>query len=427
MMTPKLPDLDALTRRAGETLSEAWANVVSPRRDAAADAEIAAKAAGTAPVVWLLGKVQSGKSSIVRALTGASAAEVGNGFKACTSTASVFDFPADAPAIRFLDTRGLGEALYDPAADIAVAEQQAHLLLLVVKAGDVAQDTVIAVARAARERHPEWPVLVAQTCLHEGYPPGVSHPMPYPFDRAGVPTAPLPGDLARTLAWQRERIMSLPGRAAIRFVPVDFTKDGDGLAPRLYGLEALRAVLLDIAPDSIGGALAFDDGDGARQRRAQQHVMGYAGAAAAADFVPVAGAVAVPAVQAKMLHSLGEIYGVSWDRQMVGELAGALGAGVLTRIATGFGARQLAKLVPVWGQTAGAAAAAAMSFAATLALGKAAIVYLERRSAGGSGVEGVRRAYEEGLRVALGTRKSLPAPTPQNRATDRDSGSGAGA
>ena len=62
-----------------------------------------------------------------------------------------------------------------------------------------------------------------------------------------------------------------------------------------------------------------------------------------------------------------------------------------------FGARQLAKLVPVYGQTAGAAAAAAMSFATTYALGKAAVVYLERRSARRSGIEGVREAYEEAL------------------------------
>src|SRR5690606_34222822 len=34
-----------------------------------------------APVVWLLGKVQSGKTSIIRAVTGASDAEIGDGFR----------------------------------------------------------------------------------------------------------------------------------------------------------------------------------------------------------------------------------------------------------------------------------------------------------------------------------------------------------
>ncbi len=75
---------------------------------------IADKARQFAPVVWLVGKVQSGKSSIIRSLTQSTEAEIGQGFRACTRTARVFDFPGQAPIIRFLDTRGLGEVAYDP-------------------------------------------------------------------------------------------------------------------------------------------------------------------------------------------------------------------------------------------------------------------------------------------------------------------------
>ena len=78
---------------------------------------IAERARHFAPVVWLLGKVQSGKTSIIRELTQATDAEIGAGFAACTKTAQVFDFPAAAPIIRFLDTRGLDEPGYDPAED----------------------------------------------------------------------------------------------------------------------------------------------------------------------------------------------------------------------------------------------------------------------------------------------------------------------
>ncbi len=417
-MSIKLPDLDALTGRLSSSLGEVWRTVVSPGRDPAAEAEIAARAAGTAPVVWLIGKVQSGKSSIVRALTGASEAEIGSGFKACTATSRVYDHPADAPVIRFLDTRGLGEAAYDPAADIAVAEDQAHLMLVVMKAADAGQAAIIDVVRAARRRHPDWPVLVAQTCLHEAYTPGAGHRQPYPFDAQGRPVIELPGDLARMLAWQREQMTDLPGSGAVGFVPLDFTQPGDGFEPQTYGLDALRDGLLKVAPAAVVTAVATGGGAGATARKAGQHILGYATAAGAIDAVPVAGAVAVPAVQAKMLHSLAEIHGVAWDRQMAGELAGALGAGVLTRMATAFGARQLGKLVPVYGQTAGAAAAAAMSFATTFALGKAASVYLERRRAGGNGTEGVREAYEDALRNAFkmaGDRLS---------GSDRDRGAG---
>src|SRR6478752_7329465 len=133
---------------------------------------IADRARQFAPVVWLIGKVQSGNSSIVRVLTQSTQAEVGSGFRARTRMARVFDFPADAPIIRFLDTRGLGEATYDPAEDIAFCEGRSHLILAVAKAMDQQQSAVLDVIAAARRAHPDWPVVVAQTSLHEGYPQG---------------------------------------------------------------------------------------------------------------------------------------------------------------------------------------------------------------------------------------------------------------
>ncbi len=402
-MSSGLPDFNELSRRLATAFGEAWRIVIAPQRDPGIDADIAARATATAPVVWMIGKVQSGKSSIVRALTGANEAEVGLGFKACTPTARIFDFPAQAPVIRFLDTRGIGEAGYDPTTDIAVAEAQAHLLLVVMKATDTAQAAVVDTVTQARRRHPDWPVLVAQTCLHEAYGPGKNHPERYIFDGEGRPLAVPPGDLQRTLAWQRKQIEAVNGTGPIAFVPLDFTQEIDGFEPRNYGMEALRNALQRVAPEAVAAALLAADGSALslRANRARQHIIGYASAAGAADVVPLAGAVAVPAVQAKMLHSLGEIHGVSWDRRMVGEMSGALGAGFLVRMVSSFGARQLAKLIPVYGQTAGAAAAAAMSFATTYALGQAASVYLERRGNGLAGVDGVKEAYDEALRIAF--------------------------
>jgi uncharacterized protein (DUF697 family) len=404
-MSDEQKDPGSLTTRISSSLStslgDVWKAAVKPSRDSVVEAEIASIAAAAAPVVWLLGKVQSGKSSIVRGLTGASEAEIGSGFKACTANARIFEHPADAPVIRFLDTRGLGEAAYDHQADIAFAEGQAQFLLVVMKAMDAAQDAVLDVVASVRARRPDWPILVAQTCLHEGYAHGSGHIMPYPFDAEGRPTAALPGDLGRMLGWQREQVAQLPGHGAIAFVPLDFTREDDGLSPSLYGIEALHAALMRIAPDAVVAAIDAGDVRGDVKRRSGQHILGYAMAAGAADAFPVAGAVAVPAIQAKLLHSLADVHGVALDRRMLGELAGALGAGVLTRMATTFGARQLAKLIPVYGQTAGAAAAAAMSFATTYALGKAAQVYLERRRDGGEGTNGVKETYEEALRGAF--------------------------
>src|SRR6185503_15541462 len=89
----------------------------------------------------------------------------------------------------FLDTRGLGEVAYDPSDDIAFCEGRAHLIVAVVKALDVEQQVVLDVLRAVRQRHPDWPVVVAQTSLHEAYSPGQSHPLPYPFRPPPCPTA----------------------------------------------------------------------------------------------------------------------------------------------------------------------------------------------------------------------------------------------
>src|SRR4029453_3037866 len=104
----------AITDRGGEALSGA-----TPMRPA------------HAPVFWLFGKTQSGKTSVVKYLTGATDAEVGEGFQPCTRTTRRYSFPEDeAPVITFLDTRGLDEPGYDAAEDIARFSAETHLVLV---------------------------------------------------------------------------------------------------------------------------------------------------------------------------------------------------------------------------------------------------------------------------------------------------------
>src|SRR5581483_8551740 len=62
------------------------------------------------PVLWLFGRTQSGKTSIIKYLTGAERAEIGNGFRPCTRFSQRYFFPTEeAPLVEFLDTRGLDE------------------------------------------------------------------------------------------------------------------------------------------------------------------------------------------------------------------------------------------------------------------------------------------------------------------------------
>src|SRR5215475_3218443 len=107
------------------------------------------------PVVWLLGKVQSGKTAIIRALTGAERAQIGSGFAPCTRWAARYDFPnAEVPLAVFLDTRGLGEAGYDPHEDFAAFQAQAHMLLVVIKATDMALEQLLAALKTLWQEKP---------------------------------------------------------------------------------------------------------------------------------------------------------------------------------------------------------------------------------------------------------------------------------
>lgn len=376
-------------------------------RPSPTDTSVAERAISLAPLVWMLGKVQSGKSSIIAALTPASDVPVGSGFRPCTPSARIYDFPAEAPLIRFLDTRGLGETSYDPSDDLAFAESKAHLLIVVIKALDHQQDAVRQAVGEIRRRHGSWPVIVAQTSLHEAYPPGMQHADPYPYastDAAELAGAGVPHDLIRSLAHQRRQFSDLPGRGPVRFVPIDFTKPGDGYEPVTYGFDALREALEEVAPHALVSALDHARSSAANdpaRRRAQPYILGYASAAAAADILPLTGAVAVPGVQAKLLHKIAQLYELPWDRRAYAEFAGALGGGFIARYAGSFGIRQLTKFIPVYGQTAGAAAAAAMSFATTYALGAAACAFARRRKAGVNEPAEIRTAYAEALAEAL--------------------------
>jgi uncharacterized protein (DUF697 family) len=350
------------------------------------------------PVVWLIGKTQSGKTSIIRALTGSRDAEIGNGFQACTATTRLYNFPMDAPLVRFLDTRGLGEVAYDPSEDIRYCESQAHLLLAVMKATDIRQDDVFDVLRKVRGRHPEWPLVIAQTGLHDAYPPDGEHPQPYPFDRPDWPAA-VPVDLARALRAQRDRLGALPGAIPPWWVPIDLTLPEDGFAPPDYGLDALWQAIEGVSALRLQALLRSDAGvRDAYARSAHPHIVSYSVAAAGVGALPLVDLVGVPAIQAKMLQSLAALYGQDWDRRAILEFLGLLGTGIGVAYAARSAGRAAVKLIPVWGQTAGAIWGATASGATTYALGKAAGFHFNRRRRGlPADPAGLRRTFAEGF------------------------------
>lgn len=320
-------------------------------------------------MIWLFGKVQAGKTSIIRGLTGAERAQIGAGFAPCTRWAARYDFPdSDFPLAVFLDTRGLGEAGYDPREDFAAFRDQAHMLLVVVKAMDMALEHLLSALEQIVWAKPSWPIVVAQTTLHEGYPPGMQdHPYPYPFTSAVLPDT-VPVDLARVLAFQRTLFARIPVK---QFVPIDFTLPEDGFADPFYGRDVLLDALADAHPHALYQTL--------RQlpeltrelkdlyfRRAQPYILSYALAAGAAAAVPlpVADLPVISALQLKLLHTIASLYRQPLAGKALIEVLGTVGAGMLFRQ----GARSLLKIIPGLGSAVSGLYAGATTYALGCAL-----------------------------------------------------------
>lgn len=321
------------------------------------------------PVFWLLGKAQAGKTSLIRALTGDDAVEIGNGFQACTKRSRFYDFPSTShPMLRFLDTRGLGETAYNPREDLAWCANQAHLLIVVLRALDMSQAEVVDAVLAIHKQHPDWPVIIVQTTLHEGYAnTNTEHILPYPYQHTPFPPQ-VPHALAQVLLHQRDWFKGLPAH----FVPVDFTLPEDGFEPADYGLTALWDTIEAVLPAGVIGLLRGTEQHKElldfHAQQARPHLIGYAVVNVGMGAIPLAGLPLVLAVQAKLFHSIASIYGLQLTSRLYAEFTTLMGTG----IGIGLLGRELLKLVPGYGW----AVAGAYSGATTYALGQAFCMYL---------------------------------------------------
>ncbi|HJZ89918.1 MAG TPA: DUF697 domain-containing protein [Gemmataceae bacterium] len=324
-----------------------------------------------APVFWLFGRTQSGKTSIIKYLTGADDAEVGSGFRPCTRFSREYPFPtSDAPVLTFLDTRGLDEPGYDPVEDLDKFDDLAHVVVVTVKVRDHAQENVVASLETIRAARPGRPIILALTCLHEAYPQQ-QHPQPYPFKDTLYPDG-VSQDLLRSIAAQQERFRSLVDD----IVPIDLTRPEEGYTDSNYGGPELRQSIMNHLPKAYRQTLlALDEAthefrDAAR-KRAMPLVVSYSTLAAGAGAIPVpfVDLLLLPAIQARMVKALADVYGQPMTTERFWEIASSIGTGVLARQA----ARETAKFIP----GIGAAAGAALAWALTYALGRAFIQYFQ--------------------------------------------------
>ena len=319
------------------------------------------------PNLWLLGKTGSGKSSIVRFLTGADDATVGRGFKPETRLTSRFDFPdSNDPLMTFFDTRGLGEAGYDPAEDVGMADKTAHLLILTVRVMDHATEDLHRTVSEIRRRNRDRPVILALTCLHDAYP-GEQHLEPDPF---GPSSLPLPGgisdDLRRSLETQYERFDGLFDCA----VPIDLTPEFEGFDEPEYGGERLKSAIIDALPAAYRFNLLQLDKvlqplEDVNQKQVMSTILGSSTIAATAAAVPVPW-VDIPVVigiQTHLAYKLAQLHGQTLDKTTLAQVSGAIGGRLALRMAV----REVLKFIPWVGMAANAAAAFAFTFATGMA------------------------------------------------------------
>jgi uncharacterized protein (DUF697 family) len=348
------------------------------------------------PVLWLFGKTQSGKTTLIKYLTGADEAEIGHGFQPCTRFSRMYQFPTpEAPLLTFLDTRGLDEPGYDPAEDLARFNAQAHVVIVTAKALDHAQENVLDSLRPIRQAQPGRPGLLVLTCLHEAYPQQ-QHPQPYPFIGPDLEQAAAPEPLVRSLVEQRRRFAGLVTTA----VPVDLTRPEEGFADPTYGGEHLRHVLLELLPSAYRQTLltlteATRELQDLYARHALPHIVGYSTLAASAGAIPIPwlDLLVLPGIQTRMIYHLARFYGQPLTGTRFLELASTLGLGVVMRQA----AREVMKLVPYVGSVVGSVFAGASTFA----LGKAFCYYYSAVHQGHvPRPEDLRRYYHEQLLLA---------------------------
>lgn len=343
-----------------------------------------------APVLWLLGKTQSGKTSITRFLTGADDAVIGSGYRPCTKTSRKFLFPTpEAPLLEFLDTRGVDEPGYDPAEDIAAFDPVAHVVIVTAKATDFAQGNVRAALEPIRRASPSRPVVLCVTCLNEAIP-RQPHPPYGEWDRYEP--------LRRAIDEHKRAFDGLYDQC----VPIDLTRPDDGFPDPNYGGDALKAALLASLPGAYRQTLlrlkeATDALKDVHLRHAVPVILGYASMAASAGAVPVPflDLLIIPGIQSRMVTHLSALYGQPMTPERFKEVAASLGAGLVARQAV----REVTKLIPYVGSVAGAAVA----WASTYALGRAFCYYYQAVCEGHvPDTQTLRRVYHEQYAAAEG-------------------------
>ena len=318
----------------------------------------------------LIGKPQSGKSSIVRGLTGVSSEIIGPGFRPHTQYTARYAYPNDdLPLLQFIDTVGLGDGEQETGivaqelAEILSQSQTARLIIWTVKITDFATASLKQIAQDLRSRFPQIPCVLAITCLHELYPQSSDHPE-YP------PT----GEMSDRAVQQIKQDFS---GLYDDVVLIDFTLEEDQFSPLFYGLEAFSSAIETLLPEAEARTIArlVNDRDlstpvGDLYREvARRTILPFSIAAGtcAAVPLPLATMPLLTGIQISMVIALGQLYGQTLTPAQAGGLVSTIAGGFIAQTI----GRELVKLIPGFGSVI----AASWATTYTWALGEASCVY----------------------------------------------------
>jgi uncharacterized protein (DUF697 family) len=318
----------------------------------------------------LIGKPQSGKSSIVRGLTGVSAEIIGQGFRPHTQHTQRYAYPSsDLPLLLFTDTVGLGDISQDTQTivqelthDLQQTSRGARVFILTLKITDFATDTLKQITQQIRQQHPDIPCLLAVTCLHEVYPPNTDH-TDYP------PNLP---EIDRPFTAIKTTFAGLYDAALL----IDFTLEEDGYTPVFYGLDSFRDTLAQLLPEAEAEAIYQLLDEGATRKIgslyrdiAHRYMTAFTIMAATLAAVPLPFATmpVLTALQVSMVGLLGKLYGQTLTPSQAGGIVSAIAGGFIAQVV----GRELIKFIPGFGSVIAASWAAAY----TWSLGEGACLY----------------------------------------------------
>lgn len=329
--------------------------------------------------VILMGKAQTGKSSIIQAMTGASAEIIGQGFRPHTAHTQRYAYPTeDLTLLNFIDTVGLGEGLKDPASAVQELrsilkgenlpdhshQPAAQVLVVTLKISDFAVDAIHRLLQALRQKHPQVPCLLVVTCLHDLYPSAITEHPAYP------PNTP---EIQRAYAALQDQFSGLYDDSVL----VDFTLEEDGYTPVLYGLDAFIETLASLLPSAeaqvihqlLAQAGVGDSISNMYREAGRRYILPFSvmSATLAAVPLPFATMPVLTALQVSMVTLLGRLYGQTITPSQAGGVASAIAGGFAAQLI----GRELVKFIPGLGSVI----AASWAGAYTWALGESACVY----------------------------------------------------